>query len=195
MDAASSTLNDQEVLERYYRDHDPAWIGLLLERYLHLIVGVCFRYLKEKEAAKDLTQQVCFKVLKDLRRHRVQHFKSWLYQVTKNECLMKLRDSKRHGWIHLDESAHLDIQVEDSRSIWDQEARYRKLDKALDQLNDAQRRCISLFYLNKNSYQEIADQTGFSLMQVKSHIQNGKRNLRSLMEAAESDASHPPHKR
>ena len=53
---------------------------------------------------------------------------------------------------------------------------------ALLELNPEQQLCVTLFYLEKKSYQEIADSSGFTMMQVKSHIQNGKRNLKIIME-------------
>ena len=55
---------------------------------------------------------------------------------------------------------------------------FKILDHALDQLNKEQQKCIRLFYLEKRSYNEIANITGMDLKKVKSHIQNGKRNLK-----------------
>jgi RNA polymerase sigma-70 factor (ECF subfamily) len=67
-------------------------------------------------------------------------------------------------------------------------------DKTLDQMSDAllklnkeQQLCVTLFYLEKKSYQQIASQTGYSMMQVKSHIQNGKRNLKLLLERSQQN--------
>ena len=191
MDAETPYLSDRELLDRYYRDSDNVWIGQLLERYLHLVLGVCSRYLKEPEASRDLTQQVCLKVLKDLRRHRVRHFKPWLYQVTRNECLMHLRERKRHGWIALEDPAIAETEQEDPVPRLEQEKQFLQLERALEQLNEPQKRCVSLFYLKKKSYQEISDETGFSLMKVKSYIQNGKRNLRLLMEPPSAGSSGP----
>ena len=53
---------------------------------------------------------------------------------------------------------------------------------SLEELNPEQKQCLILFYLEKKSYQEISENTGFSLMQVKSYIQNGKRNLKILLD-------------
>ncbi|HKZ68006.1 MAG TPA: sigma factor-like helix-turn-helix DNA-binding protein, partial [Chitinophagaceae bacterium] len=53
---------------------------------------------------------------------------------------------------------------------------------ALKELNPEQQQCVTLFYLQKKSYQEISDATGFTMLQVKSYIQNGKRNLKLLIE-------------
>jgi RNA polymerase sigma-70 factor (ECF subfamily) len=56
------------------------------------------------------------------------------------------------------------------------------MEATLQELNAEQKRCVTLFYLEKQSYQQIAVTTGFTIMQVKSHIQNGKRNLKILMD-------------
>ncbi len=52
----------------------------------------------------------------------------------------------------------------------------------MQELNEEQKQCVTLFYLQKNSYQQIVAKTGYTLLQVKSYIQNGKRNLRLLIE-------------
>jgi RNA polymerase sigma-70 factor (ECF subfamily) len=56
------------------------------------------------------------------------------------------------------------------------------MNDALKELSPEQRQCVTLFYLQKKSYQEISDETRFTMMQVKSHIQNGKRNLKLMIE-------------
>jgi len=59
-------------------------------------------------------------------------------------------------------------------------------------LGKEQKLCVILFYLEKRSYQEIATSTQFTQMQVKSHIQNGKRNLKLLMEKKAREKSKQP---
>ncbi|RYF87817.1 MAG: sigma-70 family RNA polymerase sigma factor [Chitinophagaceae bacterium] len=61
-----------------------------------LLLGVCMKYLKNEEDAKDAVQQVFLKVINDLPKYKVEYFKSWLYMVAKNHCLMKLRDGGNH---------------------------------------------------------------------------------------------------
>src|SRR5690606_28955588 len=65
---------------------------LLLQRYTLLLLGVCMKYLKDEDEAKDSVQQVFLKVIQELHKYKVEYFKSWLYMVAKNHCLMKLRD-------------------------------------------------------------------------------------------------------
>src|ERR1700681_2694764 len=87
--------SDQGLLENFYADHNAEWLGILLPRYTLFLLGVCMKYLKNEEEAKDSVQQIFLKVITELKKYRVDYFKSWLYMVAKNHCLMKLRD--RHG--------------------------------------------------------------------------------------------------
>lgn len=155
--------------------------GLLYERYAHLVYGVCMKYLKDVDNAKDATMQVFEKLMKDLPKHDVLLFKAWLYRVAQNHCLMQLRSNN-----HLTKS--VDVFPENSVEFVDElhpkiekEIQLDKMEAALQDLNEDQRRCVQLFYLEKKTYTEIMLETGFNFMQVKSFIQNGKRNLKQKM--------------
>ncbi len=83
---------DQELLEQFYNDHNNEWLGILLQRYTLLLLGVSMKYLKNEEEAKDSVQQIFLKVIQELQKYKVEYFKSWLYMVAKNHCLMKIRE-------------------------------------------------------------------------------------------------------
>src|SRR4249919_3560528 len=87
-------IDDNQLLEQFYADHDNEWLGVLLQRYTLLLLGVCMKYLKNEEEAKDSVQQVFLKVIQELHKYKVEYFKSWLYMVAKNHCLMKLREKQ-----------------------------------------------------------------------------------------------------
>jgi len=173
-------ISDQDLLAQYYESHDNRLLGILLQRYTMLLLGVCMKYLKDEEAAKDSVQQIFLKVIHELKRYRVQYFKSWLYMIARNHCLMQLRklDIKSTKEINeniIEESAPLQQHIEKEQLL-------SLMEISLDELNAEQKTCITLFYLDKRSYQQISEHTGLSLMQVKSFIQNGKRNLKLLVE-------------
>ena len=173
-------MTDAELLELYYTDKNQEWIGILLERYTLLLLGVCMKYLKDETDAKDCVQQIFLKVLTEVGKYRIDYFKSWLYMVAKNHCLMKLRD-KGKGAKELKEN-HASHAESDKSEMLASEQTYDLLEVALKELNEEQRQCVILFYLKKNSYQQISEKTGYSQMQVKSYIQNGKRNLKILID-------------
>ncbi len=178
-----SEFTDQQLLDNFYRDGNSEWLGVLLPRYSLLLLGVCMKYLKNEEEAKDSVQQVFLKAITELPKYRVEYFKAWIYMVARNHCLMKLRDSHGKKAVEIRE-AHGQTSGEDVelQAHINKDQLLNQMTSALEQLNGDQKQCIILFYLEKKSYQEIAESTGFSLMQVKSHIQNGKRNLKIMLE-------------
>ena len=175
-------ITDQELLERFYADRDNQWLGILLERYTLLLLGVCMKYLKNEEQARDSVQQIFLKAITELQKYKVEYFKSWIYMVAKNHCLMQLRDKPGKNTIEVRDSIPAETIETDKESLLLNEKTYEYVDEAFKELNGDQQLCVTLFYMEKKSYQQIADQTGYSMMQVKSHIQNGKRNMRLLIE-------------
>lgn len=176
-------ITDNDLLERFYTDRDNKWLGILLERYTMLLLGVCMKYLKNEDDARDGVQQVFLKTITELHKYRVEFFKSWIYMVARNHCLMRLRD--RQGKVPAELTDRLLEQLEQEtgeKSQVEQEQAFLYMESAMDDLNPGQKQCVTLFYLEKKSYQQIADETGLSLMQVKSNIQNGKRNLKIMIE-------------
>jgi len=174
-------ITDTELLEYYHADGNQEWIGMLLERYTLLLLGVCMKYLKDEHEAKECVQQVFLKVLTEVSKYKIEYFKSWLYMVAKNHCLMRLREKKGKFVKEVNENVAI-AQEQDKTELLQNETTYDLLEEAINELNDDQRQCVILFYLKKNSYQQISDKTGYNFMQVKSYIQNGKRNLKILLE-------------
>lgn len=175
-------IDDQQLLLYFYEDKNNEWLGVLLHRYTLLLLGVCMKYLKEEEAAKDAVQQVFLKTITELHKYKVDYFKSWVYMVAKNYCLMKLRDKNRIA-VEINEQLHAKAdELADTKILQEKDQLLTNMEQALLQLNKEQQQCVTLFYLEKKSYQEIVADTGFTLLQVKSHIQNGKRNLKIMLE-------------
>lgn len=173
-------ISDQELLRKYLQDRDNAWLGILLERYTLLLFGVCMKYLKDETQAQDAVQQVFLKVIQEVHKYRIDYFKSWLYTVAKNHCLTVLRDKKRTIPVELTE--HNQIATGEEAEPEPEAVSPELLKEALEALSAEQRQSVILFYLQKKSYQEISASEGYSLLQVKSYIQNGKRNLKLLIQ-------------
>jgi RNA polymerase sigma factor (sigma-70 family) len=172
-------ITDQELLERFHADGNNEWLGILLQRYTLLLFGVCMKYLKNEEEAKDSVQQIFLKCITELSKYKVEYFKSWLYMVARNFCLMKLRD--KHVNVDI-EKVHLAADESAKEELQDKDKVLTVLEDCIQYLNDEQKTCVTLFYLQKKSYQEISEITGYSHLQVKSYIQNGKRNLKNMVE-------------
>lgn len=174
-------ITDAELLALFHADGNQEWIGVLLQRYTLLLLGVCMKYLKDENEARDCVQQIFLKVLTEVPKYKIEYFKSWLYMVAKNHCLMRLRDKGSRTVKELNENSATHDET-DKQELLDTEVTYGLLEEAVRELNEEQRTCVTLFYLQKQSYQQITERTGFSALQVKSYIQNGKRNLKIILE-------------
>lgn len=178
--------SDDWLIERYKATGDLKFLGKLYQPCMHLVYGVCMKYLKDREAARDATMQVFEKLITELQRREVENFRPWLYVLAKNHCLMILRTDKSQN-IHkekLMENTEIFMESDDSVHHNDvvQEATLQALKNCMEQLKESQKECVKLFYLEEKCYQEIADVLEIELNMVKSHIQNGKRNLKICLE-------------
>jgi RNA polymerase sigma factor (sigma-70 family) len=176
-------LSDLDLVSRYKETGDNSFVGVLFQRYTRLAFAVSIKYLRDEDESKDAVMQVFEKLLTDLKKHEVTNFKSWLHSVVKNHCLMYLRS--RQSRMMRQEEMKKDMRdvMESTYDLHlvkgdEKEIQLNMLETGIGQLNEGQKLCIEMFYLQEKCYQEIADETGLSLNQVKSHIQNGKRNLK-----------------
>ncbi|MFM9006997.1 MAG: RNA polymerase sigma factor [Bacteroidota bacterium] len=183
------SLTDEAIAETYRLNGDAEAIGELFRRYKHLVFGICMKYLQDEDEAKDALMQVFEKLIPDLRKHEVGFFKGWLYRNAQNHCLMQLRKRKpeRSGFEErvMENAAHQHLSSSDTESMKEREDMLNRLEQALHHLDEHQATCLKLFYLESRSYMEITASTGYSLNQVKSYIQNGKRNLKLKLEQHE----------
>ena len=179
-------ITDENLLANYQASHDSNDLEILFDRHLHLIYGVALKYLHDREQAQDATMQIFEKLIAYLKSNKIINFRSWLYSTTKNHCLMELRKRtatekiNNNYFMESEEYFHpIDEVDENTLGI---------LEKCLELLNDNQKECVKRFYLNNNSYQQIADSTGYEIKNIKSYLQNGRRNLKQCMERNEEKA-------
>ena len=184
----NETESDTQLIEMYRNSHDLKYIGQLYTRYTTLVYGVCIKYLKDEDLAKDATMQVFENLILLLKKHQVENFRAWLHTLVKNHCLQELRKKSKQKTSSYDtmfETSDMDMEKEDFTHLDDKfqkEKDLELLEKAMVGLKEEQKLCVELFYLKDKSYNEIVEITGFDIKQVKSHIQNGKRNLKIIME-------------
>jgi len=177
----TGNLSDEELVRQYRNSHDKSLVGVLYERHSHLVFGVCLKYLKNREESRDAVLNLFEKLLEDLKHHSVDNFKSWMHSVARNHCLMILRKTNRPGFEKDIDELQEKLQEETGNDPQLKEEQLQSLEQVIPQLNAEQRICIELFYLKELSYQEVVQETGFTMNQVKSNIQNGKRNLKILL--------------
>lgn len=181
----NNELPDERILSAYKETGNNLYLGILFERYAHLAFGVCLKYLRNEEDSKDAVLHIFENMRSDLRKYQVRSFGPWLHSVAKNHCLMLLR--KKQLVINDEKGfrqAEATLLYTDGMNFMNEDITARHLEhleEAMDSLNEEQRLCIRLFYLEEKSYQEVSTASGFDLNQVKSYIQNGKRNLKNYL--------------
>ena len=185
---SSTHQSDTELVAVYRQSGDLKVLGELYQRYMELVYGVCLKYLKEPEQSQDAVMQIFEELVLKLKKHEVENFRGWLHQVAKNHCLMQLRTPKNLKTVELpsilmqnEEDVHLN-------GVMEKEENFEKLEKCIASLSDEQKMMIKLFYLEGKCYNEIVEITGHEWNQVRSLIQNGRRNLKLCMEKQESDS-------
>lgn len=179
-----NSLTDKELLTIYSESGDMSALGELYQRYMDLVYGVCLKYYKEPERAKDGVMLIFEELVTKLKKHEVENFKPWLHQVARNHCLMQLRTPKNLKTVEFkpeivqsEENLHLN-------GVLEREENLIKLENCLETLPKEQKETVKLFYLQGKCYNEIVEITGQEWNQVRSFIQNGRRNLKLCMEKA-----------
>jgi RNA polymerase sigma factor (sigma-70 family) len=177
--STTTDITDERLLQEYKQTADLTMLAKLYERYMHLVYGVCLKYLHEEELSKDAVMQIFEELIQKSRKHDIKQFKPWLYVLSRNFCLMQIRSGKKMrteslpDFMEFTDDAHLDTGKEEELV---------SLERCREKLPPPQKVSIQLFYMDQKCYKEIVDETGYSMNEVKSYIQNGKRNLKICLE-------------
>lgn len=171
------SFSDDQLAQLIADNADMFALGIIYDRYGHLVFGLALKYMKNQQDAEEITSRVFESLQRKIASSPIKYFKSWLYTISKNECLMELRKKTPFT------SDVTDLIEDETDNLYlDKEIRLELLESAIAKLKDEQRKCVEQFYLESKSYQQISDELEMPLTQVKSAIQNGKRNLKLLLE-------------
>ncbi len=184
-----SRTSDEDLVLLLRKGHQTA-LGELWDRYAHLLFGVGMKYLKDTERSKDEVVELFATLPELVKKHTVQRFKPWVHTVMRNRCLLALRNARPTTSLPEETTHTTDPDTENDAVL--HEATLQQLEHAIGQLNTDQQRCIRLFHLEHNNYQQVAEQLGISAEQVRSHLQNGRRNLRLLLQRAPAGHTQTP---
>lgn len=173
--------SDESLMQDFKSTGDLQILANLYQRYMDLVYGVCLKYLNNNDDAKDATINIYVELIDKLKKYPVDNFKGWLYQLSKNHCLMILRKKKTKP-VHIDSEnmEFLDDRHPEASQL--KEFQFIEMQKCIEQLVDQQKISIELFYLKEKCYKEISEEIGIEVNKVKSYIQNGRRNLKICME-------------
>ena len=174
-------------MQHFKETQDKSCVAILYERYAHLVLGSCMHYIKRSDEAEDITSSIFEKLHEKLLKHEITYFKSWLYSVTRNECMMYFRKAHKKGFqVVIPE----ELSNEPEEDNFQLESKLSLVEQELMGLKEFQRICIVHFYFDRLSYEQISEKMDLPIKEVKSHLQNGKRNLRILMEQNHNNESN-----
>ena len=176
-----STKSDLELIKDYKASGDLDLLTTLYDRYIELVFGLCLKYLKNGHESEDMVMHIYTVLIEKLKKHDVKNFKSWLYTLSKNQCIEFLRKNNRTLTKEKEAKLVYSEQVFHPDDVRKENALVQ-MEKCLVKLPEDQRKCIQLFYLENKSYNEIVDDTGFEWNMIRSYLQNGRRNLKICME-------------
>ncbi len=187
-------LSDSELIRKFREEDNISCFEKLFVRYSHLIFCVCLKYLKNVEESKDTTMEIFEKIFADLKKFEVANFKGWLYAITRNCCHYKIRKKivtcVLDAAIEKNQTMFMEFSAFDTL-INEREFQMQQLEKAFAKLKENQQSCLRLFFYEKKSYIQISEETGYTEAQVKSYIQNGKRNLKNYLIQHEAFKNDP----
>lgn len=179
-------LNDEALLADYKRSGDKEVFAELFKKHVSSVYGTCLYYLQDKEEAQDATMMLFEKLMQEIKQQEIKNFKAWLGFVVRNHCISIIRKKqtlqKNKKAYHEFEFSECEPETEEKIGSVSDDAMLEYMKQCLPNLKEKQRICIELFYLNNKSYQEISNETPYTINEIKSYIQNGKRNLKLLIE-------------
>lgn len=173
-----SQYKDEELLKTFLEDESLDALTVIFQRYTGFILSVSMKYLKNKSASEDVVMNVFETFIKKSKTTDIKVLKAWLYTVAKNECLMQLRKNKKLGEVPMQALQTIPAESMESEEEFHLNGNKEQVVEALESLKPEQKKCVELFYFENKSYKEIEQITGYSQNNVKSYIQNGKRNLK-----------------
>lgn len=179
---------DNDLIRLYIETENRTYFDKLYERYIPLMYGLCLKYLKNQQDAKDAVVFLYEDLSIKIKKYEITNFRNWLFSVTKFYCFSLLKDKSNEITIDFNvdfmEFDKVDTLLEESEQ---DEFKIKALNECLSKLPEPQKVCIEAFYYNNKSYVEIVEDTNYNIKSVKSYIQNGRRNLKICLDKKNID--------
>jgi len=163
----------------------------LVEQHQNLVVNTCYGFLRNRDDADDLAQEVFVEAYKSLRAFREEaKLSTWLYRIAVNKCLNHLKKKKRRRWIRSLQTAFggeeeaqeiVDESIANPQADLEQQERARVLHQAIAALVENQKIALTLSKVEDLSYQEIAAVMGTTVPAVESLLNRAKKNLQKKL--------------
>ena len=179
------TETDMDVIAHVLKGDQQAY-ALLVERYQNFVFTITLRYVKNREDAEEVAQDIFIKAFRSLPDFKGQSkFSTWLYTVTTTSCISFLRKKK------------LDVQSLDNENVFahadnidgglnanhvEQKSRMQMVNEAIKLLSADDAQVITLFYKGEQSLEEIAAVTGKEVNTVKVQLHRARARLKEKMQ-------------
>lgn len=161
---------------RYVRKGDQTAFKTLYDRYKAQMFIYCLRMMNDRDAAKDILQEVFIRVHTNRERFEPgTNFPGWIHTIARNLCLNARRDTKDHT--SFDETASYGRSASSDQDV----ALQDRLASEIARLPDIYREAVVMREYEGRSYQEIVDITGLAMSTVKFRIFKAREMLRERL--------------
>ncbi len=178
VDLEKDLENDRELVQRYLAG-DVLAFDELMTRHERSVYRLCFRFVKNRDDAMDLTQDVFIKAFENLTAFRGDaRFKTWIYRVAVNHCINYLKKNSREFVEVTDAIGSVKPSIH--RTLLEEERRV--IVRGMMECLPPKQRAILELRMNENlSYEEIATILDRSVSTIKSSVFFALAKLKKLV--------------
>jgi len=177
------SVPDEVLAQRFQTTGGPQYFSEIFRRYKKSVFAGCLAMLRSRMVAEELTQETFIRLFTRIDTFRGGSFKAWIHRVARNLCLNQLADHGRGEAISYEDAR---APGEPVKGLEPEFLIRNEVRTILNQLTAQQRITMKLFYLDGYRYGEIGERLGLSPEQVKSSLQNGKRQFRIRWQRVQS---------
>ena len=175
--------NDLSVIQKVIAGDVHAY-GELVNNYKDMAVALAYNILLNREDAEEVAQDSFVKAFRSLHDFKADaKFSTWLYRIIVNTALNK-KKLKKYGTIIIDNLLHEEIFIDPDNGIASivNNVDRKHIQNALKTIGDNERICISLYYLDELSVQEIHGITGITPANIKVLLFRGRKSLYAALQ-------------
>ena len=179
-------LTDAQIVDNILQG-DSSGFQELVARYQKPVFGICYRMLRQREEAEDVSQEVFIKAYRYLKQYNHEHkFSSWILKIATNTCIDAIR-KKRLDTLPLDEEIKTNQEDVSAERAFLQEEAHREIESAIAALPPDYRMVILLYHHQGQSYQEIAEGLDIPMSMVKNRLFRARKQLKESLKTLKEE--------
>lgn len=185
-------MEDHEIIVAYRERRHSTCFRLLHDRYASKIYSKAITMLRNEDEAEDATQEIFTKIFLNLDKFKGQSkFSTWVYSVTYNFCIDKIRKEKRSRELFASEIENppdKEAEEDDGQALINMQV--HELRKVLLKLNDADRTLLLLKYKDGIKIKDIAKMFGKNESAIKMQLKRAKEKAKRIHEKLPKTAAN-----